>query len=234
MRDYCTGGKTGYTDAAQSTLVTFAEKDGMTLVCVIMNTQSPNQWKDTISLFEYSFDNFQVFNIAENETSYTSSREKSTGSLNQNEPFVDIDQNACIVLPKTAKFKDAKSEITYEDESSQVVGSIAYTYAGREVGKADIVTTGVKIDGYVFDNEKTQEESEQSTEETKTKISTIQINPVVAGSIAGGVAVLAVLGFFIKKLADNYYIIRHNMQVKKDYRNQFKAIKRRKKRRRRR
>jgi len=48
------------------------------------------------------------------------------------------------------------------------------------------------------------------------------------------VAVLAVLGFFIKKLADNYYIIRHNMQVKKDYRNQFKAIKRRKKRRRRR
>lgn len=234
VRDYCTGGKTGYTDAAQSTLVTFAEKDGMTLVCVIMNTQSPNQWKDTISLFEYSFDNFQVFNIAENETSYTSFREKSTGSLNQNEPFVDIDQNACIVLPKTAKFKDAKSEITYEDESSQVVGSIAYTYAGREVGKADIVTTGVKIDGYVFDNEKTQEESEQSTEETKTKISTIQINPVVAGSIAGGVAVLAVLGFFIKKLADNYYIIRHNMQVKKDYRNQFKAIKRRKKRRRRR
>ena len=114
------------------------------------------------------------------------------------------------------------------------MGSIAYTYAGREVGKADIVTTGVKIDGYVFDNEKTQEESEQSTEETKTKISTIQINPVVAGSIAGGVAVLAVLGFFIKKLADNYYIIRHNMQVKKDYRNQFKAIKRRKKRRRRR
>ena len=95
------------------------------------------------------------------------------------------------------------------------MGSIAYTYAGREVGKADIVTTGVKIDGYVFDNEKTQEESEQSTEETKTKISTIQINPVVAGSIAGGVAVLAVLGFFIKKLADNYYIIRHNMQVKK-------------------
>ena len=32
----CTGGKTGYTSVANSTLVTYAEKDGLTLCVVIM------------------------------------------------------------------------------------------------------------------------------------------------------------------------------------------------------
>lgn len=231
VRDYCTGGKTGYTDAANSTLVTFAEKDGLTLVCVIMNTQSPNQWTDTINLFEYCFDNFQLFNIAENETTYTSSEGRNTGSLNNNEPFVDIDKKACIVLPKTAKFKDAASEITYEDESEQVVGTIAYTYAGREVGRADIVATGVKIQGYVFDNQEMAEDTEQQPEE---KVSTFRIKPVTVVIIAAVIVILLVIAFFVKKFADNFYIIKHNMEVRRDRRTQFKTIKKRKKRRRRR
>ncbi len=74
--DGCTGGKTGYTNAANSTLVTYAERDGMTLICVVMNTQSPNQWLDSRNLFDYCFDNFQLFNIAENETNYTSAEQK--------------------------------------------------------------------------------------------------------------------------------------------------------------
>ena len=35
--DYCVGGKTGYTQMANSTLVTYAQKDGMTLICVVMD-----------------------------------------------------------------------------------------------------------------------------------------------------------------------------------------------------
>lgn len=229
VREYCTGGKTGYTDTANSTLVTFAEKDGLTLVCVIMNTQSPNQWIDTINLFDYCFDNFQVFNIAENETSYTSSETKNAGSLNNNEPFVDIDKKACIVLPKTAKFKDAASEITYENESEQVVGTISYTYAGRTVGKADIVTTGVEIQGYVFDNQ----EKEEQTEQTLEKTSTLQIKPTTVVAIVAGILILVIIGLFVKRFADNFYIIKHNLDVRRDRRTQFKTIKKRKMRRRR-
>ena len=113
--DGCTGGKTGYTNAANSTLVTYAERDGMTLICVVMNTQSPNQWLDSRNLFDYCFDNFQLFNIAENETNYTSAEQKNAGTLNTNEPFVDIDKDAGIVLPKTAEFSDATSKIVYDD-----------------------------------------------------------------------------------------------------------------------
>ncbi len=61
------------------------------------------------------------------------------GALNNNKAFVDIDANANIVLPKTTDFNDAASEITYDDVSENVVGTLCnYTYAGRQVGKADI------------------------------------------------------------------------------------------------
>lgn len=231
VRDYCTGGKTGYTDAANSTLVTFAEKEGLTLVCVIMNTQSPDHWTDTINLFEYCFDNFQLFNIEENETVYSSSEGKAADALINNEPFVDIDKTACIVLPKTAEFKDATSEITYEDESEQVAGTISYTYAGREVGKADIVTTGVKIKGYVFDNQ--QEEEGETEQLLEDKISTFRIKPVTVVIVVAVIIILLAIGFFVKKFADNYYIIKHNMEVRRDRRTQFKTIKKRRKRRKR-
>lgn len=51
----CIGGKTGYTEAALNTLVTFAERDGTTLMCVTMRTQGRQVYTDTASLFDYGF-----------------------------------------------------------------------------------------------------------------------------------------------------------------------------------
>ena len=228
VREYCTGGKTGYTDAANSTLVTYAEKDGMTLVCVVMDAQSPNQWTDTINLFEYCFDNFQIFNIKENEMGYTSPERRAADAVSDNRPFVDIDEQACILLPKTAEFKDAVSEITYEDKDKEIVGTISYTYAGRIVGKADIVTTGVEIEGYVFNR---QQKTESTTEQAaQGSVSTFHIKPQTLAAAVGIIAVLAVLGIFVKKFADNYYIIRHNMEVRRNRRMQSGTIKRKRRR----
>lgn len=227
--DYCTGGKTGYTNVARSTLVTFAEKDGMSLVCVVMQTESPNQWIDSTDLFNYAFDNFQVFNIADNETRYNTSEAIEVGALNNNKAFVDIDRDAKIVLPKTTEFSDATSQIVYDNIDESVVGSITYTYAGREVGRADIIRTGVEIDGFVFDNEK---DVELETEEQEK--STVHIKPLTIILIVLGVVAAVVLGFAIKMVADNYYIIKHNMEVKKSRREQFKKIKTKKRHRRRR
>lgn len=56
--DGCTGGKTGFTDQALNTLVTFAEKDGLKLICVIMKTIGRQIYPDTASLLNYGFSNF--------------------------------------------------------------------------------------------------------------------------------------------------------------------------------
>ena len=61
-RDYAydgvLGGKTGYTDAAGATLVTYAKRGNMLLVAVVMNSVN-GAWSDTKSLLDYGFDNFE-------------------------------------------------------------------------------------------------------------------------------------------------------------------------------
>ena len=56
----CIGGKTGFTQAAWRTLVTAAEKDGRTLICVLMRGPNNTDFTDAKNLFEYAFRNFEV------------------------------------------------------------------------------------------------------------------------------------------------------------------------------
>ena len=223
---YCVGGKTGYTATANSTLVTYAEKDGMTLICVVMNTQSPNQFIDTVNLFDYAFDNFQVLNVAENDTDYSAETTVDNGNLNNIEPFVELDKDAVIVLPKTAEFSDTSSSVEYNDSDPEIAGSITYTYAGRNVGKADIKTTGVVVEGYAFDNESTEEEEQEA-------VSTVQVKPIVVVLLIVAVILLGVLLFFLKRFYDNYYIIKHNRAVRRDRKDQRRRIRKKRRRRRR-
>lgn len=223
---YCVGGKTGYTATANSTLVTYAEKDGMTLICVVMNTQSPNQFIDTVNLFDYAFDNFQVLNVAENDTDYSAETTVDNGNLNNIAPFVELDKDAVIVLPKTAEFSDTSSSVEYNDSDPEIAGSITYTYAGRNVGKADIKTTGVVVEGYAFDNESTEEEEQEA-------VSTVQVKPIVVVLLIVAVILLGVFLFFLKRFYDNYYIIKHNRAVRRDRKDQRRRIRKKRRRRRR-
>ena len=66
--EYCTGGKTGYTSGAKNCLVSSATKDGISLICVVLGgTQSSKNFSyryiDTISLFNYGFDNLYLATI---------------------------------------------------------------------------------------------------------------------------------------------------------------------------
>ena len=223
---YCVGGKTGYTATANSTLVTYAEKDGMTLICVVMDTQSPNQFIDTVNLFDYAFDNFQVLNVAENDTNYSAETTVDNGNLNNIAPFVELDKDAVIGLPKTAEFSDTSSSVEYNDSDPEIAGSITYTYAGRNVGKADIKTTGVVVEGYAFDNESTEEEEQEV-------VSTVQVRPIVVVLLIVAVILLGVLLFFLKRFYDNYYIIKHNRAVRRDRKDQKRRIRKKRRRRRR-
>ena len=203
--EYCTGGKTGYTVAAGSTLVTYAEKDGMTLVCVVMNVEKPNQWLDSTSLFEYCFDNFQLWNISENETRFETEQEESVGALNTNEAFASIDKDACVVLPKTAEFNDTSYEVNCDNTSDTVAGTIVYTYNDRTVGGADVEVTQTEVKEFPFNNIEDTEEKESKT----LNIDTRKIALVVIG-----IVVIAALIFGIKCLINNIYIIRHKMEIR--------------------
>ncbi|KEP27274.1 D-alanyl-D-alanine carboxypeptidase family protein [Bacillus zhangzhouensis] len=63
LYQYSTGGKTGYTKLAKRTLVSTAAKGDAALIAVTIN--APDDWKDHISMFEYAFDHYKTYVLAE-------------------------------------------------------------------------------------------------------------------------------------------------------------------------
>ena len=58
------GGKTGYTVEAGNTLVTYAERDGLTPIAVVMKCNGAEHYTDTAALFDYGFANYASVKIA--------------------------------------------------------------------------------------------------------------------------------------------------------------------------
>lgn len=59
----CFGGKTGTTQIAEHTLVTGVERNGMTLITVVMRAAAGEVCQDSIQLFDYGYNNFQKVEV---------------------------------------------------------------------------------------------------------------------------------------------------------------------------
>jgi len=149
--EYCIGGKTGYTSKAGSTLVTFAKKGDMELVCVVMRANgaaSPeNEYTDSTGLFNWAFENFTQYDIsaAANEL-----EDSDLVFFNKYNPLFDTERtplylsNSSVLLPNGITLNEAVKSVTiYSDvpfnHTETVVGNITYTYNDRIVGNADII-----------------------------------------------------------------------------------------------
>lgn len=165
LYDYCTGGKTGYTVAAGNTLVTYAQKDGMTLLTVLLNASSPIYWTETRILMDFGFENFNVCNVAEFDESTESYLDDRYDKLNTNEPYAQIDPQSKIILPKTVNFNKASMEISYENLPENVLAQLNYTYGKRKIGTANVIKTNTVIDesGIVTDNTDTVSDVDDGT-----------------------------------------------------------------------
>ena len=136
------GGKTGYTEQARQTLVTCAERNDMRLICVILKEESPNQFYDTVKLFDYGFTNFAPVNIAENETKYSikssSFFHNSTDILGNSTQLLGLNEGSYLILPKTITFDDLDSEVSYDTDNDQEIAIINYSYHGAYLGSATV------------------------------------------------------------------------------------------------
>ena len=98
-------GKTGHTEAAKNTLVTAASRDGMTLVCVVLRSDGENRFIDTVSLFDYGFNNFHLSPV------YWLDPQNPSGY---------------VVLPKGIE----SNVLTVTDKDSESIRTRTYTYQG--------------------------------------------------------------------------------------------------------
>lgn len=201
------GGKTGYTEEARQTLVTCAQRNGLRLVCVIMKEESPNQFLDTMELFDYGFNNFQKLNIATNETEYTlnSSTFFNTNLdiIGSSKPILTIDKTGDVIIPKTAVFSDTDVKITYSDGSTDSIATLTYTIGGHYVGSATIDYADSNTNSFEFANIITESSAvTPKTVEPEHKVVFVNIKTVILViiSIIGLLFVLFFLKAFLKKL----------------------------------
>ncbi len=156
LYEYCIGGKTGYTEAAGNTFVGYAEKDGKLLISVILRSSA--MYDDSEALFEYGFSNFTIYNIAQNETRYGEAAEESGDAIfDQGNAFVELDPDADVILPNGASFLDTQVEVSYDNASEDILGTLTYYYDGRDVGSADVIITGTSGVTYEFGEETGEE-----------------------------------------------------------------------------
>ncbi len=163
----CIGGKTGYTDVARQTLVTFAKRGDLELVCVVMKTESPSQFTDTAALFDWGFENFQIINISENEKNYNIENacfyDTDTSIFGNTNSIVTINKEGEIILPTTAAFSDAQSNLTYDSAGDNSIGTLTYSYGGKSVGSTTIDLSNINASEFNFNTTKTTNNSEPTT-----------------------------------------------------------------------
>ena len=252
VKDYCTGGKTGYTIASGSTLVTFGEKNGLKIVCVVMNGKSPAHYLDTINLMDYCFENFQTYRIADNINADTQTKTRAYLSDSE-ESFAAIDDTSIIVLPVGVSFGSAQMMVDYVDieEDENIIGRMEFEYSGKEVGSADIYMTGVSIDVDiesrntqseavdmipVEEEEEEEEEEEQSfigsildnfnglfTQDSQKNEIQIKITPWFIVLIVGVIVLIVLIVILIRFIASHMYIIRRKRAEKRAEKQKLKG-----------
>ncbi|MCM1173451.1 MAG: D-alanyl-D-alanine carboxypeptidase [Blautia sp.] len=184
------GGKTGYIDQSRQTLVTCAEQNGMKLICVVFKEESPNQFTDTVELFNYGFQNFQVLNVSENEKKFNIENvnffQADNDIFGNSRPILSIDTDSYVIVPNMAGFSDLDSTINYDISEDNHVAQIDYTYNDVYVGSAYVNLSEYARTIYQFETTETSLAADtdhngtenDETENPKKEKKTASVSPV--------------------------------------------------------
>ena len=151
------GGKTGYTDQAGKTLVTYAKRGNVSLISVVLKSNGDQVFDDTKKLLDYGFDNFNYENVSENDSRFNFDTSNDFIS-----PFSDtisnitVDKNASILIPKGISFSDLDTDVSFNLTDGSFA-TITYKYGDMVLGTANINYTQSK------DNDETKAEETTST-----------------------------------------------------------------------
>ena len=154
-------GKTGYTSLAGNTLVTFAKKDNLNLIAVILNGHATH-YADTKLLLDFGFENFMRSNMP--EVAYDPLTQDLTFDkikLNKSDDVQIRTESNFIVVPKGTDISEVEKDFSNEVSSVDPQGTFAkvnYSYLKKQVGTAFIY---LDIDKKLI-NDKAQESYAES------------------------------------------------------------------------
>jgi len=136
----CVGMKTGYTERAGRTLISAAQHEGQTLVCVTLN--DGNDWQDHENLFDYGFAQYPRQVLCEAGQSFGVIPVK--GSLL---PFVEVQAASTTAYP-LQEGESLSMEVTLQEElyapavARACVGTATWRLDGRVVAETELICAG--------------------------------------------------------------------------------------------
>lgn len=147
--DYCIGGKTGATTQAGYALVTYAKKDGMNVISVVMHAETWNHvYNDTKTLLDYTFNTFKTYKMQDlgvTEGGFPSPFDGEIDEFTENrEKLLYNGDSGVVILPDSVTPEETVKtvKLNYDAEignGENSIGSITYTYGDKIVGMTDIV-----------------------------------------------------------------------------------------------
>ena len=155
---YATGIKTGYTNQAGNCLVASASKDGLDLITVVLGgriipVNKSTVCLDTISLFNYGFENYHNEQLLAQNKIVTSCTPKKSGKKSLNLAASES-LNVTVKNGDTPAFD---SVVTLNDKivapiiKGDVLGTISYTMNGESIGIVNLVAQNdVKKELFIF------------------------------------------------------------------------------------
>lgn len=185
------GGKTGYVDQSGNTLVTFARRNGMTLISVVMKSNSQNVYNDTKLLLDYGFNNFSLTNISQNETNFTPS--KGSYIFSSAPSLITINPDDYVVLPNSVTLEHCSSNLTFSDSNSDVFAKLEYKLGDRTVGSATLSVNKEETNSFNF-GPKIEEETKKEPADNDY----ITINLWMVLAVVVLILVLLLILYFLK------------------------------------
>lgn len=140
--DGCEGGKTGFTNEAQNTLVTYAKRENTELIAVVLKCSGAGHYVDTRALFDYGFANYETASLFSKEkVSKEVEVIEEVGGFKKNISLGKIKavpaENISITLKKgeskpsvTAK-TNLKETYTAPVQKGDKLGSLTLSYNGK-------------------------------------------------------------------------------------------------------
>lgn len=155
----CLGGKTGYTEKSGNTLVTYAERDGRKLVCVLLTDISViSQYTNTALLLDYGFNSFQPLSTA--GVTLSPAKSDELGKLLEEKGLLTTAlENVSISIPK-----EVTEELTYKTSVENNMLNIDYYYGEQLLGSSSMQASDEIL-------KTSQELSPEKTEETDASVS---------------------------------------------------------------
>lgn len=135
----CVGGKTGFTDQALNTLVTYADRDGTVLISVILYLNgSYKTFQESALLLDYGFNNFEKKTFQNQSTDQTFSEVAKATTGTQTDLLeglktkaIQMDETSTVIVPKGIELSSLKPEVTKKEDDT---GTLTYRYNNWPVG----------------------------------------------------------------------------------------------------